>query len=413
MKLHFTHHLWIIMLISCSQQPENKKEEAPDASPGYEIACYYFPNYHLNDSRNASQKGPGWSEWELVKDAKPRFEGHQQPNIPAWGYTNESDPEVMEMKISTAAEYGIDAFIFDWYYYDDGPFLEKCLDDGFLNASNKDRMKFGLMWANHDWVDIHPCTKEARIEGPEILYPGKVTLETWEKIVDMLISKYFRDPAYWKIDGNPYFSIYDITRFIEIFGSKQAAIEGIKDFREKVISSGLPGLNLNAVVWGKTILPSEEVVDDVNSLVKELGFNSITSYVWIHHFRRTSFPTIPYEEAKAAYLEYAEEAYREFDLPYYPNVTMGWDSSPRAHQDDPFENVGYPFMSVLEGNTPQAFKKSLEDVKSLVDQNPSSAKTFNINCWNEWTEGSYLEPDLRNGYAYLEAIREVFGENQR
>ena len=40
---------------------------------------------------------------------------------------------------------------------------------------------------------------------------------------------------------------------------------------------------------------------------------------------------------------------------------------------------------------------------------PGGPRIFNINCWNEWTEGSYLEPDQRNGMKYLEAVREVFG----
>lgn len=38
------------------------------------LACYYFPNYHV-DPRNEDQHGPGWSEWELVKCARPRFKG--------------------------------------------------------------------------------------------------------------------------------------------------------------------------------------------------------------------------------------------------------------------------------------------------------------------------------------------------
>ena len=88
------------------------------------VACYYFPNYHTDDPRNIINKGPGWSEWELVKAAGPRFPGHHQPNVPAWGYTDEKDPEVMAQKINAAADNGIDCFIFDWYMYEDGPFLE-------------------------------------------------------------------------------------------------------------------------------------------------------------------------------------------------------------------------------------------------------------------------------------------------
>ena len=45
----------------------------------YQVAAYYFPNYHI-DPRNAEIHGPGWTEWELVKRAEPRFAGHQQPD---------------------------------------------------------------------------------------------------------------------------------------------------------------------------------------------------------------------------------------------------------------------------------------------------------------------------------------------
>ena len=96
------------------------------------------------------------SEWELVKAAKPRFPGHHQPNVPLWGYTDESDPKAMAQKIDAAADHGIDAFIFDWYYYEDGLYLQRGLEKGFFGAANNRRLKFALMWANCDWVDIHP-----------------------------------------------------------------------------------------------------------------------------------------------------------------------------------------------------------------------------------------------------------------
>ena len=72
-------------------------------------------------------KSQDWSEWELVKAARPRFPGHHQPNVPLWGYTDESDPKAMEQKIAAAADYGIDAFLFDWYYYNDGPTKRRLL----------------------------------------------------------------------------------------------------------------------------------------------------------------------------------------------------------------------------------------------------------------------------------------------
>ncbi len=48
------------------------------------VAAYYFANYHTGDPRNIINKGAGWSEWELVKAAQPRFPGHQQAKVPLW-----------------------------------------------------------------------------------------------------------------------------------------------------------------------------------------------------------------------------------------------------------------------------------------------------------------------------------------
>lgn len=103
---------------------------------------------------------------------------------------------------------------------------------------------------------------------------------------------------------------------------------------------------------------------------------------------------------------------KEFDLPYYPNVTMGWDSSPRTIQTDVFEDLGYPFFPVYMDNTPEEFKKALIDMKAYLDTVPEGCKMGTINAWNEWTEGSYIEPDTVHGMKYLEAIRDVFGEEQ-
>ena len=59
------------------------------------LGCYYFPNYHTDDARNTEFHDAGWSEWEVVKQAVPRFDGHAQPRIPTWGYTDEKEIEML------------------------------------------------------------------------------------------------------------------------------------------------------------------------------------------------------------------------------------------------------------------------------------------------------------------------------
>jgi hypothetical protein len=78
-------------------------------------------------------------------------------------------------------------------------------------------------------------------------------------------------------------------------------------------------------------------------------------------------------------------------------------------QSDVFTNSGYPFTPVLEGNTPERFEAALRQAKAFLDRSPDGLKTLTINAWNEWTEGSYLEPDTVTGMGYLEAIRNVYG----
>lgn len=371
----------------------------------FTVASYYFPNYHP-DRRNQAKFGPGWTEWELVKNNRPRFYNHHQPNTPLWGYTDESDPAQMAQKINAAADHGLNAFIFDWYYYNDGPFIERGVEQGFMKAPNADRLKFGLMWANHDWIDIHPARLDKK---PEVLYPGTVTPETFDKITDVLVETYFSHPSYWRIDGCPYFSVYELHTLMKSFGGVEETAKAFGRFRDKARSAGLPGIHLNAVSWGVQLLPGETAVKEPEALIGKMGFDSVTSYVWIHDVPLPFFPQTRYRDVMEKAAEVWERNADRFGVPYYPNVTMGWDASPRCHQDDFFENRGYPFMATLSENTPDAFREALERAKSFLEQHPQCRNTLTINCWNEWTEGSYLEPDTVNGMAYLEALKAVFG----
>ena len=398
---------WILILAAAAGLGHTARgAEAANAAPGITVASYYFGQYHPNDPRNEKVKGKGWSEWDLVKAAKPRFPGHQQPKVPLWGYQDESDPQVMAQKIAAAADHGIDAFIFDWYHYDDGPFLDRPIDEGFLKATNNHRIKFAFMWANHDWIkNLFPYKKG---DPQTVLYPGKVTPANFDKICDHVIQDYFSHPSYWKIDGKPYFSFYDLSQLLENFGSVAATRAGLDKFRAKARAAGREGLHLNAVAWGQPILPGEKVRLDAAQLVHDLGFDSVTSYVWIHHAGMPQQAT-DYNVVRDAYFAYWDKALKMFDVPYFPNISMGWDPSPRCDQSDTLDNSGYPFTNTIKDNTPDRFRTALALAKRRLLAQKNGPRILNINCWNEWTEGSYLEPDTVNGMKYLEAVREISG----
>ena len=370
----------------------------------YQIAAYYFPGFHA-DPRNNRWHGRGWTEWELLKRAEPRFPGHRQPKTPLWGYEDESDPGVMARKIVAAANHGLTAFIYDWYWYEGGPFLNGALDRGFLDAPNNDRLKFALMWANHDWIDLFPAGRG----GAPLLMPGAMARTAFDAAAARIVERYFAHPSYWRIDGRPYLSVYELMRLVEGLGGIENARTALDDFRARARAGGVGDPHLNAVVWGIQVLPGEGMPRDPDELLARLGFDSVTSYVWIHHTPLGGFPTVPYEEhARAAARDWGRFA-GQYALPYYPNVTMGWDPSPRTVQSDAYENLGYPYMPVLAGNTPAAFGQALERAKSFLDEGWAAHPILTVNAWNEWTEGSYLEPDTTHGLAYLEQIKRVFG----
>jgi hypothetical protein len=397
----------LTLLTSCNPGPKTSSK-----ANKITVAAYYFPNYHIRDKNQLPvSKQPylnNQSEWKLVREAKPRFEGHQQPHVPEWGYTDEKDPLVMEMKISAAAQNGIDVFIFDWYNYNGKPFLNQCLDEGFLKAKNTNKLKFALMWANHDWTDLFPYSGGA---PRDVMYTGAVTAEAFEKLGDEIVRDYFTQPNYWLIDGKAYFSIYDVQKFVEGFGSVNATRKAMEGLNSKAIKAGLLGINWNLVAWGTPILPGTDAPKNTADLIQQLGFNSATSYVWVHHVYPEK-ENQDYNITRDKYFAYWDKVKTAYGVPYYPNVTMGWDPSPRTNQNMEWSpKFGYPYTALITNNTPANFKEALKQTKEKLLADINGPRILNINCWNEWTEGSYLEPDMINGMKYLEAVKEIFKTN--
>ena len=363
------------------------------------VGAYYFPNYHA-DKHNNKYYYEGWTEWDLMKKATPRYEGHQQPKVPLWGYEDEADPKVMAKKIAAAKKYGVDCFVFDAYFYAGGEtFLDRCLDEGFLKAENCNDIEFALMWANHKWSDIHPWDGNKPFK---VRFDDVISEEDFVSITDYIIDKYFTQPNYFRYDGKLYFSFYQLDNLVQQFHGIQAVKKLLEGFRARARAK-VGELHINVIAGECSILPGDKIDLNYENLMA-LGVDSITSYTWLHMFQADTFPDYPYVDIRDRYLGVVEEIMDKAPLNYIPNISMGWDSAPRCTDEKEYECIGYPFCPALRGNTPKEFGIAMKEISKLAVNKMESPFVL-INAWNEWTEGSYLEPDEINGYAYLEEIK--------
>lgn len=363
----------------------------------YDIAAYIWPAYTGDEPRTRMFWPEGMGEWQSVKNSVSKFPGHNWPRKPLWGYVNEADSYVMEMEIEAAADHGVNVFIYDWYWYDGRPFLENCLNDGFLKARNRDRMKFYLMWANHDannlW-DIRLSQNQSNV-----IWKGAVCRREFERVCRRVIDSYFRQPNYYCIDGAPVFQIYDLSNLVEGLGGMKETADALKWFRDETVRAGFPDLHLQLTVYG--CVPNLSGVDSgdkasYSDIGDRLGFASISHYQFAH------FADIDrdYGEILIDVKKEWEKLESQWDIPYFPHISVGWDNNPRFTGMRP---------GIVKNNTPEALKKGLLMAKAYADSHPGQPPLITINSWNEWTETSYLEPDDLYGYGYLEAIKEVFG----
>ena len=362
----------------------------------YDIAAYIWPAYTGDESRTRMFWPEGMGEWQSVKNSVKKYPEHNWPRKPLWGYVNEADPYVMEMEIEAAVDHGVNVFIYDWYWYDGRPFLENCLNDGFLKAKNRDKMKFYIMWANHDVNH----TWDIRLSwDDDIIWKGAVDRKEFERICHRVIERYFKEPNYYCIAGEPVFQIYDLHNLIEGLGGVKETQEALEWFRSETIKAGFPGLHLQLTVYGNTLNYSGVDTENENasgSIEKQLGFSSITHYQFAH------FTNIDrdYSEILADVEKEWGKLDEEWDIPYFPHISVGWDNNPRFLGIRP---------GVVKNNIPETVKKGFEMAKAYVDAHPSQVPLVTVNSWNEWTETSYLQPDDLYGYGYLNAVKEVFG----
>ena len=360
----------------------------------YDIAAYICPSYTGDEPRTRIFWPEGYGEWQTVKSAKSIYPEQNWPRKPLWGYVNEADPYVMEMEIEAASNHGVNVFIYDWYWFDNRPFLEQCLNNGYLKARNNDKVKFFLMWANHTATTLWD-KRTSHMNIP--IWDGAVNRETFNHIVKRTIEMYFSHPSYYKIDGKPVYMLYDIQNLVRGLGDVKNTLDALQYFRDETVKAGFPGLELHLTVRSPKY--RAKMLDDKTDI---LSFINMASFDGVTHYNFVDFAPM-----NRTYLEILEDVKAEWKCveetikaPLYPNVSLGWDATIR------FENLK---KWLCFENTPKNVQKGFELAKEYVDTHTDmKAPLITVNSWNEWTEGSYLHPDDVNGYGYLEAIKKVF-----
>lgn len=389
----------------------------------YNVYAYYFPN---SGTQNVEKP---WDpvndcEWGLVQRAIPRFEGHQQPKVPLWGYENHSDPTVMSNVIETASTYGVDAFIFDWYWYREirlggkgnGTYLEKELENGFLKAKNDDQMDFALCWCNHDAA------------GNKGIYE---TPEEFEIMTDYIIDNYFTKDSYLRVDGKLYFGIWDMSAFVEMYKNEwgitdiRMAKAALDNFKAKVKAKGLGDVYISAMEYYVTAVDASAAWPggippmDWNT-AQYLEIDDVTDYK-LTISKDDSYMRYDLDDKGGVY-EYSEwskkqmeairkmkSAYNSLEINYIPCLLMGYDVTPRVGPYTDWDvTIGvYPQSPVYYNNSPKAVGNYAMNIRKVLEEN--NQNTVYIYAWNEWAEGSYLEPDTQYGYDYLRMVQSVFG----
>ncbi len=365
--------------------------------------AFYLPQFHCIPE-NDNAYGKGFTEWTNVKKAQPLFEGHNQPRVPYGdNYYNILDPDIMVEQAKTAKKYGIYGFCYYHYWFSGGKkLLEKPIEN---MLQNKDiDIPFCLCWANENW--------SKRWDGGNnevIVAQDYGDLDDWRKHIQYLIS-FFKDERYIRISDQPLLLIYkpdiipDCSKFVSILRNemKKQGFKGIK------IAVQYPNYYLNEfdkslfdyyVDFEPAFTRVEEEINNQSKIVRKvykltrgLPIKKVLSRVY-------NLVSPPNTANKLSIRDYDNDwrkiLTRNYNDPkLIPGGFVDWDNTPRNKHGLTYKGV-----------EPKKFRYYFYKLCKKVYLRPE--KCVFINAWNEWAEGAYLEPDKKNGYAYLNAIKEV------
>ena len=356
--------------------------------------AFHLPQFHPIPENN-EWWGEGFTEWTNVVKAKPQFEGHYQPHLPAdLGFYDLRVAETREAQAKLAREYGIHGFCYYHYWFNGRRLLERPVNE--ILKSGRPDFPFCLCWANENWT--------RRWDGleSEVLLQQVYSAADDEAHIRHLIPA-FTDPRYIKIDGKPLFIVYRAN-------SLPDPLQTTDIWRREAERAGLPGL----------YLVRAETLPILTGDPRPLGFDSALEFQprwqllagvrifrrkgkWWHRKRLGTREPI-FDRAQVCEYDAFAQAAMSMPTPSYPmirGVCVGWDNTARR-------KIG---SIILKDSTPEVYAHWLSSVIRAncslnANHSPESQFVF-INAWNEWAEGNHLEPCQKWQRAYLEATRDV------
>lgn len=361
------------------------------------VIAFYLPQYHPTPE-NDKFWGKGFTEWTNVAKAKPLFKGHYQPRIPAdLGFYDLRLPQVREAQAEMAREAGVEGFMYWHYWFGNGKMLlEKPFEE--VLASGKPDFPFCLGWANHDWSTKTWKDQNGNSKGAvmiaEQLYPGK---EDYINHFNYCLLA-FKDSRYITVDGKPIFFIYDPV-------SHPDMKEFIELWRTLAMENGLKGIHFVGNCVGRTSSVEQIMAmgfDAVTTNRMYKGEVAVVGSVWRR--RLNTLLTWYMGGLKLSKYDYATVVNNMSDPidreEYcYPSIIPGYDRTPRAGRA----------AHIYDNATPEAFKNHVHNVLQYVKDKDYEHKIIVLKSWNEWGEGNYMEPDLKYGHGFLDALAdEVF-----
>lgn len=365
--------------------------------PKARVIAMYLPQYHPIPE-NDNVWGKGYTEWNNVAKARPMFRGHHQPNIPAdLGFYDLRVPEVREQQAQLAREAGVEGFMYWHYWFGNGKMLLERPFEEVLESGKPD-FPFCLGWANHHWKTSTWTTMKNFQPNQMICeqtYPGD---EDYIAHFNYCL-KAFKDPRYIKVDGKPFFLLYnaldlpDCHHFFDLWN--RLAKE-----------NGFPGIHFVGLTpsWDYQIDEQFKLGYDavVHGNLWQAELNASNQFVKkLFHRIRGKIDWVPLD--KYSYKNIIKHLVTDVDRKeeIYPIMLPGWDRSPRSGRR----------AVIYYGSTPELWKKHCEEAVAAVQHKADEHKIIMLRSWNEWGEGNYVEPDERWGTAYLDALKEVlFGE---